>query len=552
VQLLNSSDNSGAIDVNGCRPTWTAVQTLTTTLNIPAGGRVTLSVPVNTINQVYRDARLRMSAAGGLIGCSEDRFAMRPQSITITALDATWDTAGTARSLANNGPSGGIVHKAATSATQRPFTLRATVVPSTATSYDGSPTVVSGFPACGTLCSNPGSLSFTAASWTGAGVRENATANYSEAGTFTLQLEDASYAGVDASDGSTALQRTVPATGTVEIGRFVPDRFAFTSPNTPKLQTFGSTCSSRSFTYIGQKFWFATLPAATANAVNAAGGVTQNYAIASSTTKPALSESFADGSAPTTLDISGVGSGALSSPSAGTASYSPSSSGTLAYQRNAATPIAPFNAAMSLTVTASDSSENGANQGIITTPAPLVFSSIGFDSGNEFRYGRARMLNQAGPTTVDVPVTLRTEYYVGAAGFTTNGADNCTSFVPKNFVLYAHQPSLTAANVVSPTAGSNGNVSVSGTVSGGIARTLKVLKPIGVVTTPGAVNICLDLDSAAGVGDTTCQAATPANQSFLQGPWSGSSNQDKDPSGRLNLGTYGSQPQNFIFFRENY
>ena len=48
------------------------------------------------------------------------------------------------------------------------------------------------------------------------------------------------------------------------------------------------------------------------------------------------------------------------------------------------------------------------------------------------------------------------------------------------------------------------------------------------------------------------QAATPANQSFLQGPWSGSSNQDKDPSGRLNLGTYGSQPSNFIFFRENY
>jgi hypothetical protein len=177
---------------------------------------------------------------------------------------------------------------------------------------------------------------------------------------------------------------------------------------------------------------------------------------------------------------------------------------------------------------------------------------MAFDSGNAFRYGRARILNQSGPTTVDVPVTLSTEYYVGAAGFNTNAADNCTSFVPKNFVLFAHQPSLTTANVVSPTAGTNGNVSISGTVSGGIARTLKVLKPIGVVTTPGAVNICLDLDSAAGVGDTTCQAATPANQSFLQGPWSGSSNQDKDPSGRLNLGTYGSQPQNFIFFRENY
>jgi hypothetical protein len=81
---------------------------------------------------------------------------------------------------------------------------------------------------------------------------------------------------------------------------------------------------------------------------------------------------------------------------------------------------------------------------------------------------------------------------------------------------------------------------------------LKLLKPSPAVTTPGAVNICLDLDSSAGMGDTTCQAATPANQSFLQGPWSGSSNHDKDPSGRVNLGTYGSQPRNFIFFRENY
>jgi hypothetical protein len=242
----------------------------------------------------------------------------------------------------------------------------------------------------------------------------------------------------------------------------------------------------------------------------------------------------------------------LSSPSAGTASYSPSPSGTLAYQRNAAAPIVPFNAAISLTVTASDSSENGADQGIITTPTALVFGSMAFDSGSEFRYGRARILNQSGPTTVDVPVTLRTEYYVGAAGFNTNAADNCTSFVAKNFVLSAHQPSLTTANVVSPTAGSNGNVSISGTVSGGIATTLRLLKPNPAVSTPGAVNICLDLDSAAGVGDTACQAATPANQSFLQGPWSGSSSQDKDPAGRMNLGTYGSQPQNFIFFRENY
>ena len=61
-----------------------------------------------------------------------------------------------------------------------------------------------------------------------------------------------------------------------------------------------------------------------------------------------------------------------------------------------------------------------------------------------------------------------------------------------------------------------------------------------------------DLDSAPGVGDTTCQAATPANRSYLQGPWSGSSNYDKDPSAQMNLGVFGAQPRNFIYFRENY
>ena len=57
---------------------------------------------------------------------------------------------------------------------------------------------------------------------------------------FNLRFEDATFAQEDANDGSSAATRTVPPSGSSSIGRFVPDRLAFTGPNAPQLQTFGS------------------------------------------------------------------------------------------------------------------------------------------------------------------------------------------------------------------------------------------------------------------------------------------------------------------------
>jgi hypothetical protein len=44
---------------------------------------------------------------------------------------------------------------------------------------------------------------------------------------------------------------------------------------------------------------------------------------------------------------------------------------------------------------------------------------------------------------------------------------------------------------------------------------------------------------------------TPSNKAYLQGAWSGG-NYSSDPGSTLGFGLYGSQPKNFIFFRENY
>ena len=46
-------------------------------------------------------------------------------------------------------------------------------------------------------------------------------------------------------------------------------------------------------------------------------------------------------------------------------------------------------------------------------------------------------------------------------------------------------------------------------------------------------------------------AASSAGRAYLQGKWTGAA-WDENPAARAAFGLYGSQPKNFIFFRENY
>jgi hypothetical protein len=566
VQLLDSSDNSGALDANNCRPSWGVVQTLTTTLSIPAAGRVTLA-GIN-VNQAYRDARLRISS-GALLGCSTDRFSIRPASLTISALDATWQTAGTARTLSNVAASGGVVHKAATAASTLPFTLRASPQPGTATNYDGSPTVVTGFPACGTLCTTVGTLSFTPGSWvTGSGVRENATVNYSEVGTFDLQLEDTIYADVDTIDGSAAALRTIPATTSAEIGRFVPDHFDLTALITPTFRTFDSVCTSRSFTYIGQPFGYVTAPQATLFARNAAGATTTNYAgtlwkvsgtsnaTKDCTTNPDLcvfTTSFTGGgndssvvesyaytlspaSTPNWDNASAVAATAAITPGAGTGTVAISSADTLAFLRSITTPQTNFTANITDTVTVNDASENGiADNGIITTTTPLVFdgggTGIAFDAGNQFRYGRLRLSNANGSELLNLPIPMQVQYWNGT-GFVTNAADNCTTLASGNIKLTAPPAGVSAT--------------VGGAFSAGIGS-LTLSRP--TVPAKVAVDLCADLSGDPG-GGTVC-VATVADLPYLQGLWAPGASFNNDPTARATFGVYKGANE-FIYLRENY
>jgi MSHA biogenesis protein MshQ len=418
-----------------------------------------------------------------------------------------------------------------------------------------------------------------------------------------LQFEDTSFASVDANDGSTAATRTVPATGTATIGRFVPDNFVASALLTPTFLTFNAndvSCSTppsgpkRSFTYIGQGFGFSTAPSVRITARNAAGTTTTNYkgnlwkvggagtsalvkacptnvclftttwsspaagSVASSysyTLTPASTPNWDSGTATGTVPsvtINGNGTGDFA--------FTAGASGDqLAFKRDVTTPLSTFTAAINDAITLTDDTESG-TAGNGTLSASVTFSSIAFDAGNSFRYGLLRLQDVFAPlggnSSGNAPVALQAQYWNGSA-FVTNTADNCSAFTEKNFVLYNHGGSITAANLPTPTAGSNGKVSMGITpLASGIGRvnvvsTSSPPAPINTITQPGTVHICLDLDSSSTQVDAACVAVTPSNKPYLQGQWAGAS-YNKDPNATVGFGVYGAQPKNFIYLRENY
>jgi hypothetical protein len=544
VELLNASDNSGTLDAStNCRSSWTsAIQTQTTTFAGTDLGRDTVSF---TEGNAWRDVRVRMSypatGTASVVACSTDNFAIRPASFTgFTATDADWATAGTGRALDNATAIGGNVHKAG-----RPFTIRATAINAasvTTTNYTIAPTAT--ISACsGTACTS-GFGTLTVSLTAAAGVINNTAASYSEVGAFSLQLNDTSFASVDGADGSTAAELTI-SSPTITVGRFVPDHFDVTTLVTPVLKTFNTTsCSTRSFTYVGQPFGYLTAPQATVLARNAAGGTTANYSGAMwKLASGGISQTYSPLSpASPGLDVSSATSPSLTSNSNGTGVLAASSADLLKFARSATTPLAPFNAAISLTWSVSDTSESAvAGNGSVATTTPLTFSSIGFDSGNAFRYGILKLASAYGSELTNLPVAVEAQYWDGAR-FATNTSDQCTSLPTGIMAMGNYQRNLAACE------------------TGLTAATLKLSSGRGYFTllkpgsgNSGSVDISLQLGTSAtgstcvGTG-SSATAASAGSLTWLQGKWSGSS-YDQNPSARASFGQYKSP---LIYLRESF
>lgn len=550
-------------------------------------GRLTMSVSAAAVTNAWKNARFRIkypAASPTITGCSSDNFAIRPASITLGSADATWTTAGTGRALSNTAATGGNVHAAG-----RPFTLTVSPQPATATNYDTTSfTVTTGYPSCNLPGScTLGTLSLGAFGAAGSGVQASSTAGYTEVGAINLQLEDDNFAAVDAGDTAGSCtspptpNRYVCSTAAIPIGRFVPDHFDVSTANTPQFRTFGAGCAgTRSFTYIGQLFNYATRPQATILARNAAGATTANYAgtlwkiggAAPATAKDCLASpdpdtcqfttSWAAGgnssdvverytyaltpaSTPNWDDAGATAAAASVAAGAGTGTITYASSDALAFLRSTTPPQATFTANITNTVSVQDTSEVAvAGNGTITTTTAAAFSNIAFDSGNEFRYGRLQFLNAHGSGLLALDVPIQVEYWNGTL-WLRNAADNCTSVGPANIAL----GNVTTVPPVPPLSTS---ASGGGTVSGG-GGSITLAKPTG--GTSGTVDVTLNLGVTGTANAAPCPAWAPApaatalNAPYLQSQCAGAGAYSRDPSARATFGIYRNK---FILLRENY
>jgi MSHA biogenesis protein MshQ len=117
----------------------------------------------------------------------------------------------------------------------------------------------------------------------------------------------------------------------------------------------------------------------------------------------------------------------------GTGTITYASSDTLAFLRSTTAPQANFTASITDTISVADTSEAS---GTITTTTPAAFSSIAFDAGNVFYYGRLKLSNANGSELLNLPIPVQTQYWNGTT-FITNSADNCTTLIPGNIKLTA-------------------------------------------------------------------------------------------------------------------
>ena len=557
VELLNSSDNSGALDSDQCRSTWVLITTLSPDPSFTPADNGVITVGPFTLANAYRNARVRITNVGGASrrSCSSDNFSVRPTAFAVTSTNAT-----------NTGTSGTPAIK-----TGANFNLRAAAV----VGYDGTPaldnTKILGTPTAGTVGG-----SFNAASIL-TGMASGDAFFYSEVGNIGLNANavyDSSFTSVDQPDGCTADFSNSPVggkygcsfgsaavpqtTGTSGFGRFIPDNFDV-SYNAP---SFATACGT--FTYVGAPFVYGVQPVMTVTArtgtsnglTNAA---TKNYAGAymklSNAAGMSLNKAPYDtqdgrysrydaGSTPV-LDTAGLpatsGDPAIGSFGNGVGTLTFNSGSGLAFARNATTPNAPFDADTRLELNVIDTDLVAFSGNPASFGAATAGNGIAFSSGKVMRFGILKLDSAYGSELIPIRVPVKAMYWNGG-GWQDNAQDNCTTIPAASLVFGNYKGALSSTS--SPG---------SPTLSGG-ATLLTVSNPSAA---SGSVDLAINLGSPppANSQDASCVSWSPAvadstraDLAWLRGNWCGGSF-NRDPNARLRFGASRSP---FIFLREMY
>jgi len=170
----------------------------------------------------------------------------------------------------------------------------------------------------------------------------------------------------------------------------------------------------------------------------------------------------------------------------------------------------------------------------------------------DVRFGRMRLDNALGAEARQLPMPMLVEHWNGS-GFVTNTADSCTS-VPRSAIALAFTNLAGCKTIV------NGDPL---TFSQGVAPLVLAAPGAG---NRGTVALTVNLTGATGTYCSAINGAAVATTAmatplpYLRGRWNDSVDTDANPntayddnpSARGGFGVYGSQPGNFIYFRERY
>ena len=360
---------------------------------------------------------------------------------------------------------------------------------------------------------------------------------YSEVGNVTFTATSSNYLGSGASING---RSTMDGTGN-RVGRFRPKHFAVSNPTRTNRSALGCAVVP-TWSYLGEQFQLGFR----LTAQNAQNATTVNYTGAYAKLNPATFANWSlgarDGSTNLIPRINTLVSSSSGSWANGVADVTLT---TLIDRNTPDNPDGPF---------------TSVNFGIAPSDADTVtMNALDFDADNnsvnerknlgvttELRFGRIRMENVVGSERLPLPIQIEVQHWTGTAtGFRRNTDDGCTSVGRQHITLDPYTGNLNACEtMVSP---------ASVTFASGLA-TVNLSAP--GAGNDGTVQLTLNLGTASGnycsaIGGGPFPAAVSAGMSYLRGRTTSGTWTD-NPSARAAFGLFGGQPNNFIYFRENY
>jgi hypothetical protein len=413
----------------------------------------------------------------------------------------------------------------------------------------------------GTLSLGGAAPTVSSASFAG-GAAALANVRYSEVGSAMIAATAQAFLDTPGADvtGHSGLDGTGNGTAGY-VGRFRPDRFMASGALLENRAALLPACVS-GFSYMGEAMRLAFV----LTAQNAQGVKTDKYQGAYAKHDPtggiggakaAYGLGARSGTTNLTTRVSAFYPGATPAWTAGALTIPAANPVHVAVERaNPDNPDGPY-AATSIGIAPTDS------DGVAITGMDLDVDNSGADDhvavgATDIRFGRLRMQNALGSEKLPLPMPIEVQQW-GGTGFARNTDDGCTT-IPRSAVAMTFNPF--GAGTPPALAACETALTTASVVFAAGAGTMALAAP--GATESGPVRLTVNLGSAGGnyctgVGGAF-DPATSAGMSYLLGRWvdaadpdaSAATMYDDKPSAIGAFGLYGSQPSNFIFFRENY